>query len=321
MLLLTGAAGFIGFHVAQRLLAAGADVVGVDELNSYYSPALKQARLAQLQAHPRFRFVKADIAEEGALAAAAPVESVTHIVHLAAQAGVRHSLKAPFSYEHANVKGHLAVLEYARAGRDLKHVVYASSSSVYGDRDDGPFRETDRCDAPTSLYAATKRASELLSQTYASLHHLPQTGLRFFTAYGPWGRPDMALWLFTDAVLKGEPITLYGGGELARDFTFIGDIAPAIEKILYEPPPGEAPHEIYNLGSARPYSVNEFVAAIEQATGMAAKRVFAPRNPVEVTTTFADISKAQARFGFAPSTSLAEGVARFVDWRKAHPEF
>ncbi len=321
MLLVTGAAGFIGSQTSLRLLEAGADVVGVDELNDYYNPALKRARLAELAKFKNFRFVEADIAAEGALAAALPIGACTQILHLAAQAGVRYSLEAPFAYERSNLRGHLAVLEYARAAKKLTHLVYASSSSVYGDRTDGPFRETDRCDEPASLYAATKRSCELLSQTYAHLHHIPQTGVRFFTAYGPWGRPDMALWMFTDAILKGEEITLFGDGKLARDFTYIGDVTPALEKMLASPPRVDVPHEIYNLGSARPTSVNDFVDAIERATGLTAKRKLAPRNPVEVGITAADISKANAAFGYTPTTPLAEGVAYFVAWRKAHPSF
>ncbi|MGE3142864.1 MAG: NAD-dependent epimerase/dehydratase family protein [Hyphomonadaceae bacterium] len=318
MLLLTGAAGFIGFHMARRLAGAGWDVVGVDEVNAYYNPAVKRARLAALAQLPRFRFVETDIAAEGALEAAAPAASVTHILHLAAQAGVRYSLQAPFSYEHANVRGHLAVLEHARAAPNLQQLIYASSSSVYGDRADGPFRESDRCDRPASLYAATKRAGELMSETYAHLYGVPAIGLRFFTAYGPWGRPDMALWMFTDAIMKDEPITLYGEGLLARDFTYIDDITPTIEKMLRAQRPG---HEIYNLGNSEPHAVNDLVAAIEKALGKKARTVLAPRNPVEVTATFADISCAKAAFGFAPSTKLESGVARFVEWRRAHPTF
>jgi UDP-glucuronate 4-epimerase len=318
MLLLTGAAGFIGYHMAHRLLHAGWDVVGVDEVNSYYNPAVKRARLSQLERYKNFRFVEADIADEGALETAAPASDVTHILHLAAQAGVRYSLKAPFAYERSNVRGHLAVLEHARAAKGLTHLVYASSSSVYGDRTDGPFRETDRCDAPASLYAATKLSGELMAETYARLYGVPQTGLRFFTAYGPWGRPDMALWLFADAIMKDEPITLFDGGKLARDFTYIDDIAPTIHKILETPPDETPPHQIYNLGNSQPHQVLDLVAALEKALGKKAITVSAPRNPVEVSATYADISRAKAKFGFSPSTKLEDGTARFVEWRKAH---
>jgi UDP-glucuronate 4-epimerase len=314
MLLVTGAAGFIGYHVARRLLESGADVIGVDDLNAYYDPALKHDRLAGLANFPRFRFVAADIAEPGALARAAPRADVRAIVHLAAQAGVRHSLAAPFLYEHANVGGHLAVLEYARHGPPLQHLVYASSSSVYGDRSDGPFREDDRCDTPASLYAATKRACELMSESYARLFAIPQTGLRFFTVYGPWGRPDMAYFLFTKQMLAGETLTLFGDGELARDFTYIDDVAAAVVRIVDRPPAG---HALYNLGNSRPSTVRDLVGAIERAAGVAAKIQFAPPPPGDVTTTFADHTRASAAFGFAPSTSLDEGIARFVDWYKA----
>ncbi len=321
MLLITGVAGFIGFHAAKTLLAAGWDVAGIDEVNAYYDPAVKRARLAALAGEKRFRFIEADMAAEGALEAAAPAASLTHILHLAAQAGVRYSLRAPFAYEHANVRGHLAVLEHARAAPRLEHLVYASSSSVYGDRADGPFRESDRCDTPASLYAATKRAGELMSETYARLYGLKCTGLRFFTAYGPWGRPDMALWLFTDAILKGETITVFDGGRLSRDFTYIDDIAAVFAPILTTPPNGAPPHAIYNIGNAHPHDVNALIVAVEKATGRTAARIDAPRNPVEVAVTFADSSRASAAFGFAPRMPLEEGVARFVDWRKSRTDF
>jgi UDP-glucuronate 4-epimerase len=321
MLLITGVAGFVGYSVARLLLEAGAEIVGIDEVNAYYNPALKRGRLGELARFKGFRFVEADIAAEGALESALPVRDVTRVLHLAAQAGVRYSLKVPLAYEHANVKGHLRVLEYARAAPKLTHLAYASSSSVYGDRTDGPFRETDRCDSPASLYAATKRSCELMSETYARLYGLAQTGMRFFTVYGPWGRPDMAYWLFTDAILKGEPITLYGEGKLARDFTFIGDMAPTLARIIEAPPAGETPpHVIVNLGNSRPSTVNDLVDAIEAATGKRAERVLAPRNPVEVSATFADVTRAAQRYGFAPSTPLSDGVARFVAWRRAHAD-
>jgi UDP-glucuronate 4-epimerase len=317
MLLVTGAAGFIGYHVARRLLESGADVVGVDDLNAYYEPALKHDRLAGLATFPRFRFVKADIAEPGALDLAAPRGDVRAIVHLAAQAGVRHGLAAPFAYEHSNVAGHLAVLEYARNAPALKHLVYASSSSVYGDRSDGPFREDDRCDAPASLYAATKRACELMSDAYARLFGIPQTGLRFFTVYGPWGRPDMAYFLFTRAMLAGEPITLFGDGRLARDFTYVDDVSAAVARIVEVAPDGAAPHALYNIGNSRPSTVLDLVGAIERAAGVSARVTYAPAPPGDVTSTFADHAKASARFGFHPTTSLDEGIVRFVDWYKA----
>jgi len=321
MFLVTGVAGFIGYHVTRRLLESGADVVGVDSLNTYYDPALKRGRLAELARFATFRFVEADIAEPGALAAVADQSAVEVIVHLAAQAGVRHSIEAPFAYERANVAGHLAVLEYARHAPKLKHLVYASSSSVYGDRTSGPFREDDRCDEPASLYAATKRACELMSETYARLYAIPQTGLRFFTVYGPWGRPDMAYFSFTDKILAGEAVTLFGDGKLSRDFTYIDDVSAAIEVIVGKPPQamregGTPPHALYNLGNSHPSTVLELVAAIEAATGRQAERILAPPQPGDVTTTFADHARATAAFGFAPKTGLEEGIARFVAWRK-----
>ena len=317
MLLVTGAAGFLGYHVARRLLEGGADVVGVDSLNPYYSPALKLDRLKELAGFPAFRFAMADIANPGMLEAALPAADVTAIVHLAAQAGVRHSIEAPLEYERANTLGHLSVLEYARAAPRLKHLVYASSSSVYGDRSEGPFREDDRCDAPASLYAATKRACELMSETYARLYAIPQTGLRFFTVYGPWGRPDMAYFSFTEKMLKGEAITLFGDGKLARDFTYIDDVSDAVARIAAKPPEGAPPHALYNIGNSNPSTVLELVAAIERATGVRALTALAPPQPGDVTVTFADHTRASARFGFAPATTLDDGVQRFVDWYKA----
>lgn len=315
MLLVTGAAGFIGFHVARRLLESGAAVAGVDSVNAYYDTGLKRARLAELARFANFRFFEGDIAEPGVLERAVPREAVTAIVHLAAQAGVRHSIDAPFAYERANVAGHLTVLEYARHAPKLAHLVYASSSSVYGDRASGPFREDDRCDAPASLYAATKRACELMSETYARLYGVPQTGLRFFTVYGPWGRPDMAYFSFTDRILRGEPVTLFGDGKLSRDFTYIDDVSAAIETIVSRPPTGAPRHAIYNLGNSRPNTVLELVAAIEKATGRTAERILAPPQPGDVTVTFADHSRATAAFGFAPQTGLEQGIAHFVAWR------
>lgn len=319
MILLTGAAGFIGRHVAEALLRAGRDVIGVDNLNAYYDPALKHARLRSIEKFRTFRFVQADVADLQALRAAADPRDVEIIIHLAAQAGVRHSLTAPFAYEHANMKGHLAVLEYARLAGRLRHLIYASSSSVYGERNEGPFREDDRTDAPASLYAASKKSCELMSETYARLYGLPQTGLRFFTVYGPWGRPDMAAWLFAEAILEGRPVTLYGEGRPARDFTYIGDIAPAV-LMLSERPPQQAlpPHRLYNLGNSSPTSVEHLVRLLEQAIGRSAERRYEPMQPGEVAATYADISRARADFGFQPRTQLRDGLAHFVDWLRAY---
>lgn len=312
MFLVTGAAGFIGFHVASRLLDSGIDVLGVDTLNSYYDPALKQARLQRLENRRGFVFAQCDIAEHAALTQAVAGAGLTHIIHLAAQAGVRYSLEAPFAYEHANVAGHLSVLELARNTKSLRHLVYASSSSVYGDRSDGPFRETDRCDAPRSLYAATKRACELMSETYAHLYGIQQTGLRFFTVYGPWGRPDMAYWRFTENLFKGEPITLYDEGGLERDFTYIDDVAPIVVKIAAAAP--QEAHSIFNIGNSKPTKVSYLVDVLERAAGRPAIRQYAPAPKTEVASTFADHTRASAQFGFAPRTTIDEGAPEFVRW-------
>ena len=317
MLLLTGAAGFIGFHVARRLLQDGADVFAVDCVNDYYTPVLKRDRLKELAAFPRFHFTEGDIAQEGVLERALPRADVTHVVHLAAQAGVRHSIEAPFDYERANVAGHLRVLEYARGAPRLEHLTYASSSSVYGDRRDGPFREDDRCDTPQSLYAATKRACELMSESYARLYGLAQTGLRFFTVYGPWGRPDMAYFSFTDRILAGQTLTLFGNGALKRDFTFIDDVVDALSRIIVAPPKGAPPHALYNIGNSRPSTVLDLVREIERAAGMQARTEMAPEQPGDVTVTYADHTRASQQFGFAPRTQLRDGIAEFVAWRRA----
>jgi UDP-glucuronate 4-epimerase len=317
-LLLTGAAGFIGSHAAQAFLAQGAQVVGVDNLNDYYSRTLKQDRIARLQSHPRFTFVEADLGQQGALRDRFPNDAFTHILHLAAQAGVRHSIERPFAYEHSNLAGHLEVLEFARHATGLRHLVYASSSSVYGDRTNGPFREDDRCDAPASLYAATKKACELMSETYARLYGLPQTGLRFFTVYGRWGRPDMAYWMFTQKVLTGQPIDVFGGGVLERDFTHIDDIVAVLPTILQNPPTTSPPHGVYNLGNSKPTSVNSLIDTIEKAAGMRARRNDVSKQPGDVDSTFADISRAQRDFGYRPSRNVEDGISDFVGWYKTY---
>jgi UDP-glucuronate 4-epimerase len=312
MFLLTGAAGFIGYHVALRLLDQGVEVLGVDTLNTYYDPELKKARLQRLNDRRGFVFIQCDIADHEALTRAVTGANITHIIHLAAQAGVRYSLEAPFAYEHSNVAGHLSVLELARRSDSLEHLVYASSSSVYGDRSDGPFRETDRCDSPRSLYAATKRACELMSEAYSHLHAIKQTGLRFFTVYGPWGRPDMAYWRFTENILKGSPIKLYEGGALERDFTFIDDVAPIVVKIAQTNP--QDMHTIYNIGNSMPTTVSHLVDVLESAAGKPALREYAPAPKTEVASTFADHANATAQFGFAPRTTIDQGAPEFVRW-------
>jgi UDP-glucuronate 4-epimerase len=314
--LLTGAAGFIGYHAVKALLEAGHEVLGVDSLVPYYDPVLKRERLADL-AHPRFRFEELDVADHDRLKRVAGQETQA-ILHLAAQAGVRYSLENPFAYERSNLAGHLSVLEYARGLPKLQHLVYASSSSVYGERTETPFRETDRCDAPASLYAATKRAAELMSETYSRLYDIPQTGLRFFTVYGPFGRPDMAYWTFLEDILNGRPITLFNRGRMERDFTFIGDVAPALTRVLERPPAAAPRHVVYNIGNHQPVALARFVAAIEKASERSAEIRLGPMQPGDVTRTFADISRAQRDLGFYPSTSIEDGMLAFVQWRLAH---
>lgn len=321
-ILLTGGAGFIGFHATRALLARGHTVTAVDELNAYYDPALKRARLAEIGGAPGFRFVEADIAVPSALAAAAAGERFDVILHLAAQAGVRYALEDPAAYTRSNLVGHHNVMEFARHHDGLAHLVYASSSSVYGNDTKAPFSEDARADHPVSYYGATKRSGELLSHSYAELFGLKQTGLRFFTVYGPWGRPDMAYWSFADAILAGRPIPVFGGGKLRRDFTYIDDIVAALVRIVETPFAGEAgkaPHRIYNLGNHRPQTVMELIEAIERATNEKAKIDLTDGPPGDVNETYADITRAARDFGFAPTVKLEEGIAYFVAWfRKYH---
>jgi len=311
-ILLTGAAGFIGFHAAMRLLADGHRVIGVDNLNDYYAPALKRARLAQLESHRNFTFHTLDISEKGALEAALDGSQITHILHLAAQAGVRYSLENPHSYIQSNVMGHLNVLEYARHCESLEHLAYASSSSVYGEREAKTgFQETDRVREPASLYAATKLSGEMLSESYARLYEIPQTGLRFFTVYGPWGRPDMAYWIFTEKILAGQPITLFAPELMKRDFTFVDDIVGVLPTLLKTLPKR---HLIYNLGNSSPNTLHELVKAVEVACGKKAETIILPQQPGDVRSTFADVSAAKRDFGFAPETKLQTGISEFVQW-------
>ncbi len=326
--LVTGMAGFIGFHVADRLAARGETVVGIDDLNPYYDPALKRARLAALAARhgDRVRCVIADFADQGALAAAVEGMGVDRIVHLGAQAGVRYSLENPAAYARANLVGHLNVLELARS-LETRQLVYASSSSVYGGNRSLPFRVGDAVDHPVSLYAATKKADELMSESYAHLYRLPMTGLRFFTVYGPWGRPDMAVWLFTRAILAGEPIRVFNEGRMARDFTYIDDIVTGVVAALDRPPaddgvakPGGsmAPHALYNLGNSAPEPLGQLIDVIEAACGRSAIRDLQPMQPGDVERTYADIADARRDLDFAPETGLEAGVSRFVDWYRGY---
>ena len=314
---LTGVAGFIGASVAQALLEKGHSVRGVDSLNAYYDPALKRARLARVQQRDGFAFIQADIADAGALARAAGGESFEVIVHLAAQAGVRHALDDPRAYTQSNLVGHHNILELARHMKGLKHLIYASSSSVYGNDTTPPFSEDARADRPVSYYGATKRAGELMSYSYAELFGLNMTGLRFFTVYGPWGRPDMAYWLFTDAILKEKPLKVFGGGLLKRDFTWIDDIVATVVRMTETPfanAGAGAPHRVYNLGNNHPEDVLTLIRTIEQATGKSAIIEQASGPPGDVKETYADVSRAARDFGFKPSTTLAEGIPRFVQW-------
>ena len=315
--LLTGVAGFIGYHVAEALLTRGERVIGVDDLNAYYDVRLKQARLARLEGREGFAFHRADVADRETMHGLVHAHGdIDRVVHLAAQAGVRHSLADPYAYVQANVLGHLVVLEGARRLPQLRHLVYASSSSVYGGSDHLPFSEADRADTPLSLYAATKRADELMSHAYAHLHGLPVTGLRFFTVYGPWGRPDMAYYSFARAIAAGEPITLYDGGRLRRDFTYIDDIVAGVLACLDRPPDGVPPIRLLNIGNHRSEEVNTLVALLEQALGRRAIRREVPRPPADVRATCAAIEAIGALTGFAPRTPLAEGIPRFAAWFK-----
>jgi UDP-glucuronate 4-epimerase len=313
---LTGGAGFIGFHTTKALLARGHQVVALDDLNPYYDPALKLARLTGLEGRGSYRFAKADIADAEALAAGAGSEPYDAMLHLAAQAGVRYAAQNPAAYTRSNLVGHQNMLELAKARESLGHFVYASSSSVYGNDTVPPFSEEARADRPVSYYGATKRAGELLSYSYAELFGLKQTGLRFFTVYGPWGRPDMAYWIFTDAILHGRPLPIFGGGKLRRDYTYIDDIVSALVRIVETPfVSGEgAPHRIYNLGNNHPEQTLDLVHAIERATGKKAILKDTEGPPGDVRETFADISRAAHDFGFAPQTSLGKGIPQFVDW-------
>jgi UDP-glucuronate 4-epimerase len=318
-IIVTGAAGFIGFHVAQALLVRGEGVIGVDNLNDYYDVNLKRARLEQLNSQLRFEFVEADISDRDAMFRIADAHpETTGIVHLAAQAGVRYSQVNPFVYIQSNVMGQVVMLEMARRLKQLNHFVYASSSSVYGGNTEMPFSVDQPVNHPISLYAATKRADELISDTYAHLYNIPQTGLRFFTVYGPWGRPDMAPMLFTRAILAGEPIRVFNNGDLSRDFTFIDDIVDGVVRALDRPAQGTPPHVIYNLGNNRPEKLMDFIGAIEAALDRKAEMNFEPMQPGDVPATYADIDATRANLGYEPRTPISEGVPKFAAWYRAH---
>ena len=325
--LVTGAAGFIGFHVAQRLLRDGHDVVGLDNMNAYYDPALKEARRAELAKSKRLRFVKLDVADREGIAALFKEHRFPYVVHLAAQAGVRYSLVDPFAYVDANLTGFTTILEGCRHN-GCRHLLYASSSSVYGSNTKMPFSVHDNVDHPLSLYGASKKANELMSHAYAHLFGLPMTGLRFFTVYGPWGRPDMAMWIFAKSIIAGEPIKLFNYGNMRRDFTFIDDVVESAVRLFDRPPTGNsdfstaspdpgsssAPWRVYNIGNNKPVEILEVVRLLEEAIGKKAKRELLPMQPGDVPATYADVDDLMRDAGFRPSTPIEQGIARFIAW-------
>jgi UDP-glucuronate 4-epimerase len=316
--LLTGSAGFIGYHVGERLLARGEEVIGLDSVNAYYDVRLKEARLGRLGRHRNFSFHKVDISDADAFAAAAgKCKSVDRVVHLAAQAGVRYSLTHPFAYVQANLVGHMMMLEYCRYLPKCEHLVYASSSSVYGGNTKLPFAVEDRTDAPVSLYAATKKADENMSYCYSHLYGLKQTGLRFFTVYGPWGRPDMALYIFTKSIMEGRPIPVFNHGDMKRDFTFIDDIVTGVVAALDHPPPNGkagAPHRLYNIGNHKSEPLMRLIEVLERALNRKATIDFQPMQPGDVKETYADITAIHRDLGYSPTTPIDVGVPKFVQW-------
>ncbi len=315
-ILVTGAAGFIGYSASKKLLEQGYEVIGIDNVNDYYETTLKRARLSDLKPYKTFRFFEGDITHMADLQTAIKGRHLSYILHLAAQAGVRYSLINPHAYVQSNVVGHLNILELARHTPSLEHLVYASSSSVYGDRSNLPFVETDQTRSPASLYAATKLSSEMLSESYHNLYKVPMTGLRFFTVYGPWGRPDMAYYIFTRKILESEPITLYAPDIMSRDFTYIDNIVDVLPRIISQP--RKRGHEIYNLGNSRPTSLVELVKTIETACCQKADIIIEPKPIGDVTKTYADVTKAKRDYEFNPYTALGHGIENFVDWYKTY---
>ena len=329
--LVTGAAGFIGYHVSRRLLEGGRAVVGIDNLNAYYDPALKDARLAELAKFPGFRFIRLDLADRAGMAALFAEHRFAHVVHLAAQAGVRYSLIDPHAYIDSNLVGFTNILEGCRHN-GCKHLLYASSSSVYGSNTQMPFSTHDNVDHPLSLYGATKKANEAMAHSYAHLFKLPTTGLRFFTVYGPWGRPDMAMWIFAKAIAAGEPIRLFNHGKMQRDFTYVDDVVESIERLVDKPPAGNpaydgnrpdpssssAPWRVYNIGNNNPVELLEVVELLEKSIGKKAIRELAPMQPGDVPATYANVDDLMRDVDFRPSTPIADGIAKFIEWYRAY---
>jgi UDP-glucuronate 4-epimerase len=330
-ILVTGAAGFIGFHVAQRLLRNGRNVVGLDNMNAYYDPALKESRVAELAKSNQLSFVKLDLADREEVAKLFKVHRFPYVVHLAAQAGVRYSLVDPFAYVDANLTGFTAILEGCRNG-GCRHLLYASSSSVYGSNTKMPFSTHENADHPLSLYGASKKANELMSHAYAHLFGLSMTGLRFFTVYGPWGRPDMAMWIFARSILADEPIRLFNNGNMKRDFTYIDDVVESVARLIDRPPVGNsnfstaspdpasssAPWRLYNIGNNKPVELLEVVRLLEKTIGKKAKRELVPMQPGDVPATYADVDDLMREIGFRPATPIAEGISRFIDWYRSY---
>ena len=316
-ILVTGAAGFIGMHCSARLLAQGHQVIGIDNLNDYYDPRLKQARLAQLKSQTGFRFIEADIADRDALEKLFTEVRPERVLHLAAQAGVRYSLKNPHAYVQSNLVGFVNILEGCRH-HGVRHLVYASSSSVYGANTKVPFAVGDTVDHPVSLYAATKKSNELMAYSYSHLYGLPTTGLRFFTVYGPWGRPDMSPWLFTSAILEGRTIDVFNHGKMQRDFTYIDDIVEGTLRVLDQVPTGVPPYHLYNIGNHQPVELMDFIGTLEGVLGVEAKKNFLPMQAGDVPVTYADTDDLRRDVGFAPSTPLGQGLQHWADWYRGY---
>lgn len=316
-ILVTGAAGFIGHAVCKRLLVENVSVLGIDNLNDYYSPELKRARLNDLCSSPHFEFSKIDFSDSKDIHSLFERSSFQGVIHLGAQAGVRYSIDNPEAYTVSNLLGFSNILECCRR-YEISHLVYASSSSVYGRNTKVPFSETDPVDHPASYYAATKRANELMAESYVNLYGMAITGLRFFTVYGPWGRPDMAPWLFTDAILRGVPIKLFNHGKMSRDFTYIDDIVEGVVRIFRKPPEGNSRHALYNIGNSSPVQLIEFIETIERCCGKNAEKILLPMQDGDVPTTFADTARLDQAIGFLPSTPLEEGISSFVEWFRGY---